>query len=338
MQSTVKPSFIVWIFTSICNLNCKHCYAWRLKGLKELDLREKLSLIRDLAEISVNYVNLTGGEPLIHPHLTCILKELHGYGIMTSIVTNATRVSEGIARLLSKHYVYTYVSIDGPKEIHDMIRGLGSYDQAIKGVNTLRAHGIPFSIVMAVNRLNYGFVGEVVDLAVKLGAERLALIPVMPSGKALSNELYVRREEYLRALKIADEKADELGYNISLWCTPFAPLVIRSKYISYYYCRTYDVVDIDPSGRLLACDVIDLAISSIKLNGFKKAWETYINNNIIRELVNPKKLPGNCSNCSLRQICKGGCFARSYLAYRKLNAGDPLCPRVGHLKTSIANT
>lgn len=328
MQTTIRPNFIVWVFTSMCNLNCKHCYTWRLRGLRELDLGEKLDLIKDLAEIGVGYVNLTGGEPLIHPHFTYILRELYDHGIMSSIVTNATRVSEDMARLLSKYNVYVYVSIDGPRKIHDMVRGIGTYDQVMKGIHRLRAHGVSFSIVMAVNSLNYNYVKEVIDIALKLGAECLALIPVMPSGKALSSRLYVRREEYLKALKTADEVADELGYNISLWCTPFAPLVVRSKYINYYYCRSYDVVDIDPAGRLLACDVIDIVISSIRPNGFKRAWKAYINNDIIRELVNPKKLPSSCSNCSLRQLCKSGCFARSYLVYGKLNTGDPLCPKV----------
>ena len=327
MQTIVKPSFIVWVFTSMCNLNCRHCYVWRLRGLRELDLEEKLGLIRELAEINIEYVNLTGGEPLVHPHFTYILGELYDHGIMSSIVTNAIRVSEETARLLGRYSVYVYVSIDGPRKIHDMVRGTGTYDQVIRGVDKLRAHGIPFSIVMAVNRLNYGYVGELVDLAVKLGAEELALIPVMPSGKALSNRLYIGREEYLEALKIADEKADELGYNISLWCTPFAPLIVKSKYITYYYCRTYDVVDIDPAGRLLACDVIDLAISSTRPHGFKKAWKLYVEDETVKELVSPRKLPASCSNCTLRQVCKSGCFARSYIVHGELNAGDPLCPK-----------
>jgi Arylsulfatase regulator (Fe-S oxidoreductase) len=86
----------------------------------------------------VKYVNLTGGEPLIHPHIKHLLEALSDYDLEKSTITNATMIRENIADLLYKTDTYVYVSIEGPREIHDKIRGPGSYDRAIRGVDVLR--------------------------------------------------------------------------------------------------------------------------------------------------------------------------------------------------------
>ncbi|RLG84495.1 MAG: radical SAM protein [Thermoprotei archaeon] len=323
-----SPSFIVWIFTAKCNLNCRHCYTYRFRKLCELTLDEKIELVRELAEIGINHLNITGGEPLIHRDIRRILDVIYDLGLDVSIVTNATYIPRDIVSYLKKVDAYLYISVDGPKEVHDTIRGVGSFEKTCKNIKMLRDNDIPFTIVMAINRLNYNYVEKVIDLALELGAEEAALIPVMPSGKAMETKIYIDGSNLVRAVKAAEKKADELGYNIALWCMPFAPLIIKSPYMRYYFCRTYDVVDISPCGELLACDIIDIKVTNIRGKGFKKAWEEYVENETIANIVDPKDLEEPCVKCPIKNYCKGGCFARSYVWFGRLNAGDPLCPMV----------
>jgi Predicted Fe-S oxidoreductases len=84
-----KPEYIIWIFTTKCNLNCLHCYTYRFKGLGEPSLSEKLRVVSDIGETGVDYVDIAGGEPLIHPHFPHLVKTHSEYGVEESVVANA---------------------------------------------------------------------------------------------------------------------------------------------------------------------------------------------------------------------------------------------------------
>lgn len=298
-------------------------------------MEEKFKLIDEIAELRVNHVNLTGGEPTIHPHFEKAVERLYCYGVSASVVTNATRVSDDFIKFISRYGVYVIASLDGPRGVHEKVRGPGTYDLTVENLRLLKKSGIPFTIVTAVNEVNYGYVGTVIDLAPELGADDVALIPTMPSGRAVDNKVYVSKESYLKALKIAEEKAEERGIWLSLWCTPFAPLVVSLKYVTSSFCRSASVIDIDPSGNLLLCDVLNVKVSSVK-KGLRRALSEYYASELFNGVASPKELPPECKECKIKEECKGGCFARSYLIYGGLNAGDPLCPRITRPWTASA--
>ena len=322
----VKPEYIIWIFTATCNLDCLHCYTYRFRGLRELSLQEKLKLAKDIGENGIRYVNLTGGEPLIHSHLPQVLLMLHEYNVEKSIVTNATLVRDNIVELLYKTDTRIFATIEGPREVHDKIRGHGSYDLANRGIEVLRKKLSDISIVATVNRINYKRVHEIIDYVVSIDINELALLPVMPSGKALQTRIYVSAGEYLEAIENAWIRAREYGLRLSAWCTPWAPLLKRD--IGFWFCREMSGMDIDPEGNVLLCDILDFKITSVRDKSVIEAFEEYRKHQLVRVVNTPPKLPGVCLKCPILQGCRGGCYARAYILKHDLNAGDPLCPRI----------
>ncbi len=320
-----RPEYIIWIFTARCNLDCKHCYTYRLRGKPELPLEEKLRIAKSIGEEGVEYVNLTGGEPLIHPHFRHILLALHEHGVEKSVVTNATIVREDVAELLYRTETYVFASIEGPREVHDAVRGPGSYDAAVRGVELLRRKVGPLTIVATVNKINHQRVHEVVDYAASVDAEGVAVLPVMPVGRARETGIYVTASEYLGALRRVYERALEYGLNVSAWCTPFAP-VLGMK-VGYWFCRGMTGMDVDPSGDVLLCDVLDFKVTSVVGKSIREAFEEFSNHELVKKVRSPAILPINCSKCPIVWGCRGGCYARAYLLRGDLNAGDPLCPR-----------
>lgn len=322
----IKPVYLIWIFTATCNLDCIHCYTYRFRKLKELSLSEKLKLARDIGESGVDYVNLTGGEPLIHPHLPILLETLHEYGVEKSIVTNAIAIRGNALETLYKTETYVFATIEGPREVHDEIRGKGTYDLATRGVELLKRGLGAISIVATVNKINYGRVHEVVDYAVSIEADELALLPIMPSGKALETKVYVTVEEYLKALNSTWERAQEYGLKVSAWCTPWAPL-LKSN-IGFWFCRELTGMDIDPSGDVLLCDILDYRITNVREKSVIEAFEEFRKHELVKDMMNPPTLPKACRTCPISWGCRGGCFARARILRGDFNSGDPLCPRV----------
>ncbi|MEM0326934.1 MAG: radical SAM protein [Desulfurococcaceae archaeon] len=324
-----KPEYVIWIFTAACNLDCLHCYTYRFRNLRELPLSEKLRIARSIGETGVEYVNLTGGEPLIHPQFKDIVLELHKYGVEKSVVTNATMVKDDVVDLLYRTETYVFATIEGPREIHDKIRGKGSYDRAVRGIEKIAKNLNSLSLVTTVNKVNYRYVQEVVDYAASVDVDSLALLPVMPSGRALETGVYVEPGEYVIAFKSVYERAREYGLKLSAWCTPFAPLLKLD--ISSWFCRDMSGFDIDPAGNVLLCDTLDMVLTSVVGKSILEVYEEFLNHHQVEYVRNPPNLPRECRTCVVSYACRGGCFARAYALKRDLNAGDPLCPRVSKL-------
>jgi uncharacterized protein len=102
-----------------------------------------------------------GGEPcLIGPKRFAswcdkARKSLEGVGaVRFTLQTNGTLLNEAWAEVLLKHSVQVGISIDGPKDIHDIFRvdhkGQGTYDAVEQGLTVLRKAHVPFGILSVI--------------------------------------------------------------------------------------------------------------------------------------------------------------------------------------------
>lgn len=140
------PRNIVLHLTENCNLRCKMCYFWGKSGCyssqdsifqpKTLDFQIVKRLISDLKPIKPSY-SLFGGEPLLYPYFEDLIKEIKESGAYVDSPTNGTLIAEKASMLVKTGFDSVRVSIDGPKKINDEQRGRGSYNRAIKGIETL---------------------------------------------------------------------------------------------------------------------------------------------------------------------------------------------------------
>lgn len=321
------PKILIWLLTSRCNLACRHCYTARFPSQGELDRDQAMSIVHCAANAGIRHIGFTGGEVFLRKDTLALIREASELGLSTSVVTNGALLREEVARELAEWAVFVYLSIDGAdKETHEKIRGPGSWSFIAPAVEAMQKFDLRFATVMAVSNLNCAEVGEYLSLAKELGALAGCLIPVMPAGRA-GMEMILKPEQMVRVLRNVDEAVAELNFPASLWCTPFARLVVKSKRISAGFCRTSDDLDLDPQGNMLLCDVLDIVFSNIKEKGILEAWQEQEEHPLVKSLTNPK-LREPCLDCPLRNRCRGGCFARAQIMAGDIEAPDPLCPRV----------
>jgi len=328
---------LTWIITAKCNLDCKHCYVKpRLLGKPELTLQQKARIAEEAAQLGIRHAAITGGEPLIHPHFLAIAQILREHGVNIYVSTNATAITPQIARLLAKLEAHATASLDGPdKQTHEQLRGPGTWSKAIEGIKLLKAEGVPVTPVMAVHRHNYYKTGQYLELAHQLGLPRAALIPVIPTGRAREARLAPTPSQFAQAVKRAAEKARELAVHVTFWCAPFTPIIARNKYTTTWSCRQTNAADLDPAGKILLCDTLDIELADASA-GLQKALQQYQNHPLVKAVRNPRPLPQPCKECPIADTCKAGCFARAYLQTGKLTAPDPLCPRTQQTSSSLA--
>ncbi|MFB6356356.1 MAG: radical SAM protein [bacterium] len=144
---------VLWfqITGTLCNLTCNHCFNNSGPNNRTFDMME-FDTVRDYLEESREYgvkeYYYTGGEPFLHPEMCDILELSLEYG-PTSVLTNSTAFTEEELDRLGElfhqsHYsLEVRVSIDGfSPETNDPIRGDGTFEQAMTGVEELVDRGL----------------------------------------------------------------------------------------------------------------------------------------------------------------------------------------------------
>lgn len=150
--------------TNVCNLSCTHCFVFRADNpnkpkdkMNDATMLAQLERLRDKHHIKS--MLFMGGEPMIRKNLLLTAMPLFE---RSSIVTNGTY---GIPSVPG-HLVT--VSLDGPKEMNDPIRGQGVYDKVKEAVFARDPDdGTTVMLQMTVTRQNAAgieaFVEEVKD-------------------------------------------------------------------------------------------------------------------------------------------------------------------------------
>ena len=127
------PQMVSFTVTNTCNLRCKMCGQWSEQGYiakdkevlkQQMELDDWKRLVDEISEHHISSVLVRGGEPFMFPGIINLLEYIHSKGIFISIDTNGTLLKQYAADLLRIGNIHITVSIDGPEEIHDQVRGV----------------------------------------------------------------------------------------------------------------------------------------------------------------------------------------------------------------------
>ncbi|TDI45207.1 MAG: radical SAM protein [Acidobacteria bacterium] len=148
-----------------CNLRCLHCYRdgeWP-SGIMDTD--ELKRVLDQVAEAGTIWMLFTGGEIFLRRDFFEIYEHARSLGLIVTLFTNATMVTETIADRLSEQVPYSIeVSLYGySRETYEKVTGIeGSRDTCYRGVERLLERGLPVSLKTIVMRTNQH---EVEDMA-----------------------------------------------------------------------------------------------------------------------------------------------------------------------------
>ena len=181
---------------TICNIQCAHCFIScgpRNRSFDFLGVEQVERALAQSVNLGVREYYFTGGEPFLHPHVVEILSRSLDYG-PTTVLTNGMLLKRRHLEPLAEkaaaavHSLEFRVSIDGfTADAHDAIRGAGSFDSAMAGVDLLLAHGF-LPIITAVQTWDAGRDGDAFDGFVAMlrargySSPRIKLLPVLRMG------------------------------------------------------------------------------------------------------------------------------------------------------------
>ena len=315
-----------------CNLACKYCFAeeGEYHGKRELmsfDVGKKALdfLVANSGSRTNLEVDFFGGEPLMNFD---VVKQLVEYGrsleeannkkFRFTLTTNGVLLNDEILEFANKEMGNLVLSIDGRKEIHDMMRprrgGQGSYDEIVpKFQKAAESRGqMNYYVRGTYTRNNLDFAKDVIHMA-DLGFEQISVEPVV----AQPTEPYALREEDVpKLLEQYDELVAEMikrkkegrGFNFFHFMIDLSGGPCVAKRLSGCGSGT-EYLAVTPTGDLYPCH---------QFVGMKEFLLGNVDEGIINtEIRDEFKLCNvyakeKCKSCFAKFYCSGGCAANSY--------------------------
>jgi radical SAM protein with 4Fe4S-binding SPASM domain len=277
-------------------------------------------------------MNVTGGEPLLRTDLFSILEDMRAREFAVYLLTNGTLVDAGGARRIAALDVKgVQVSIEGSEEIHDSIRGSGSFAASCRGITHLVKAGLKVTLNATLSEINAERIEEMIDLCSSLGAQRVGVSRLVPSGRGAT----------LADRVIAPAKMQKIYERIFSLPTDGVELVTGDPVASQL--RAGIIADdcgqvatggcaagisgltILPDGTVVPCRRLPLPLGNIRTDSLREIWA---GSEILERLRNRDGYPGQCGKCRRWAVCRG-CRAIAYYGSgawkRDILADDPQC-------------
>lgn len=152
--------------TKRCNSSCIHCFAGAGRNCQVEIPRELLNgIIHEGSLSGYRRLHLTGGEPLLHKAVFTAIDSAVAWGYESILLnTNGRLLDRHTAQRLASHPKLTLsVSLDASEDLHDRFRGKGSWQEALKGLESGLEAGLNIIVYTLVCRSGMSVLPRFVD-------------------------------------------------------------------------------------------------------------------------------------------------------------------------------
>jgi len=277
---------------TLCNLHCKHCYHKniRVNGLG-FDVIKKL--LKDLKEIGVLFVCLTGGEIFLRDDILDIIDLLDKYHFITEIKTNGTLLSKKhISGMQNKKISDIQISIyeleDGWSEF---TKAAYSFTLILENIKLLRKSKIPVSVSYQVTQKNINTIDHAYKVLSELVDDFTFYHYITPNLSEPINNLDLRLS--------FDQIKNILYPKLKSWGMLSAPQKYRSKGRDHVCYAGYEQIFIDAEGVVYPCQDLKIKIGDLNTHNIYEITSNRFD--IINKII-PKEIP-LCNNCEYYEYC-----------------------------------
>jgi AdoMet-dependent heme synthase len=345
-----RPLRIYYGLEPRCDLACTFC------GPRDLSNQSTPAsgadedfLLRNIADAGAFQIQLSGGEiavrgqSLIHTIRRCAdlgLEAILSTNGVWSCISDADRFIDDIQAC--GNVVQAKLSIEGTHELHDKVRGSGTYEKTISTLRKLSRHNIPTRVNATLTRdsCTPEQLEHLVGLAIRYHST-LQLIPLRPVGRAVSlfGEMPTREQlfEYTAMASDLRHRHDlQIKLNFDIFdrsrTQPDDLLDYRSRYDlhSAFSCGAPLVgLHVTHTGECYPCGFVQghPEFMAGQITRDMSLLDIWLKSPVLAKLRNIEK-PKACGSCDdYGSLCTGGCWVNSWATSGNLSTRDPYCIR-----------
>ena len=295
----VSPLSVDINITDRCNFRCLQCRgaekSYDPKG--EIDSTDMKRIIRDMADMHIPYLTISGGEPLLrYDFVLETIEYAQSHGIKVGMVTNSSLLSEDkLTSLVEAGLHRIAISLDGAtKETHDGIRMPGSFDKIMADLilcqELKKRKSFRLLINTVVLRQNFRQLAEIAQIAMKFSAEvfyqPVGVPQVYPLGDtALApttgiESLIVNRKNFsdleVEINKLIDFKKrcgviGDLNWQLANILNYYKSLEAGKSLTKFKCYSGFNTIHIDSNGEFGSC-IFMPSVGNIQNFSLKGAW------------------------------------------------------------------
>ena len=331
--------------TNDCFNRCVHCSAFDPDLGKGIYLDKDIiySIIHDFASHGGEEINLSGGEPLLHPNFYEIANYSKERGLTVNVFTcgilsrpfNEERVNEHVEKIKRTKFNEVQITLHAPnEEMHDEItQEQGTFVNTIKFIEKLKSNGENIGVHFVPMDLNVGEFEDLVEYVQYLKLKRLNILRFYPQGRGRFNEAVLALTPETSAhliLKIMELSGNPEFELILGHPSDFRFIVNRSHNPSQCTAGISQCM-IKVNGDVLPCpafgELPDWIAGNIHEKPLSEIWNTSETFSKLRNF-NHHRLKGECSVCPYLEKCRGRCPAERIRKNGGFYLGpDPSCPK-----------
>ena len=277
-------------------------------------------------------IHFTGGEPFLYEGLWDLVAYARKKRYGVALMSNGCLITKDDAKKASTLGIFDIqISLEGPPDLHDSIRGRGSFMAATKGVEALVKSGNRVSANVTLSRLNVDQIEETIETARTMGFYGIGFSRMVPCGrgKELRDQLLIPQElkrAYQKILGL-NTPSFEVASGDPLVGTLLEPKIPSGCNLSLAGCSAgFSGITITSDGSVMPCRRIGLVVGNVKRKSLRSIWAS---SRLLWQLRERKSYHGRCGQCALWPSCRG-CRAVAYAnsanqGKPNLFADDPQC-------------
>ena len=270
------PLFIAWQLNSACNLGCLHCCEEAGQSMPdEMTKEQALDFCKQIADADIPYAAISGGEPMLCPHIFDVCEAIRANNISLKIETNGEFIDEDIARRLADLKLRSVqVSLDGATaETHERLRLTGDWEKAVKACKLLVELGVNTEVVFVPTAFNIHEVGELIDLAYSMGIYGVYTGKIMRIGRAAKNWDIVNPsdEEYEKFFEVLEEKTAKYEGKMKVYYYPYDVI----EELKYRLEAPSASLLVGPNGKVKLIGPLPFICGDLKRNSLSEIWKKY---------------------------------------------------------------
>ncbi|HEY3466474.1 MAG TPA: pyrroloquinoline quinone biosynthesis protein PqqE [Amycolatopsis sp.] len=334
-MDVTPPLGLLAELTHRCPLHCPYCSnpVELTTRDAELSTADWLSVFSQARELGVLQVHLSGGEPLARPDLPELVAHASSLGCYVNLVTSGLGLTSArLSDLVERGLAHVQLSAQGAtRERADQLAGAKAFEHKLAAAALVKASGLPLTLNVVLHRRNHDQVAGIIELAERMGADRLELANTQYYGWALRNRdaLMPTREQLAAAEPIVRAAIErlrgtmEIVYVVADYYEPYPKPCMHG-----WGARQLTVA---PDGTVLPCPAAS-AISTLELSSVRETplAEIWRDSPSFTAYRGEDWMSEPCRTCDRRGVDFGGCRCQAFLLTGDAAATDPVCSRSPH--------
>ena len=340
------PLIVSYAVTKACNLRCLHCHVEARDAMaNELNLKEAMRAIDEMALLGTEALIFSGGEPLLRKDFILSLAEYCvDVGIIPAMLTNGVLINHKVAwELKDAGIVAVGIPLDSANpECHDKLRNVpGTFEKAVKAVRACLAVDLEVVITTMALKDTFDEIPQRIDFIANLGVDQAAVYDLVPVGRgkdvmdqAMSQTQRERLIKYLQQMQEDNEMVFTMSGGLPLYPeivsemhkadgTKPKDLLLKQFWINAPVGCHAGILyfSLRPNGDVYPCTFLPVKVGNIREQSLTDIWR---NSKVLNELRDRSLLKGKCGECEYRGTC-GGCRGRAYACTGDYMETDPVC-------------